>query len=169
PPPAAAAPPPPAPMPPEPPAAEDDRGEWVVSTGGETPAPPKPPEPEPKQEQAAEDENRGILGRTVGAILGVRAGPEEGAAEQEPAERREAEPEPMAKSERAPMPEAGDRTNINLATFEQLREVGFSVTQATRVITYRERQSGFKSLDDLAKVPGMPPEFLHEAKPKLTI
>ena len=62
-----------------------------------------------------------------------------------------------------------DRINLNRATFEQLRDVGFSVTQATRVITYRERENGFDSLDGLANVPGMPRTFLRQVKPKLTL
>ena len=49
---------------------------------------------------------------------------------------------------------ADDQVDLNSATFEDLRELGFSVTQATRVITHRERQNGFKSVDDLADVPG---------------
>ena len=53
-------------------------------------------------------------------------------------------------------PVSGETIDVNRATFEDLRDLGFSVTQATRVITYRERQSGFDSLDDLAAVPGMP-------------
>ena len=64
---------------------------------------------------------------------------------------------------------AGDQINLNSATFEDLRELGFSVTQATRVITYRERQNGFKSVDDLAEVPGMPGEFLTEVRNRLTL
>jgi competence ComEA-like helix-hairpin-helix protein len=63
----------------------------------------------------------------------------------------------------------GDRINLNRATFEELREVGFSVTQATRVLTYRERQNGFESLDDLADVPGMERAFLGEVQGKLTV
>jgi competence ComEA-like helix-hairpin-helix protein len=71
----------------------------------------------------------------------------------------------------APVPaaEAGNRLNLNRATFEQLRDIGFSVTQATRVITYRDRQEGFESVDDLAHVPGMPGEFLRDVEEKLTV
>ena len=138
-----------------------------------------------KQDETADDaddeEKSGILGRTVGAILGVGAGREEGDEEEteegnedeEATEEPEAEEEPeeQEEEEEAAEPEAdsSDRTNLNRATFEQLRDVGFSVTQATRVITYRERQDGFSSLDDLANVPGMPRQFLNEVKPKLTL
>jgi competence protein ComEA len=105
----------------------------------------------------------GILGRTVGAILGVGPGreTEEGAQNAAP----QAEPEARELEE----VELGDRTNLNSATFEELRDLGFSVTQATRVITYRERQRGFKSVDDLAEVPGMPLEFVSGVKDKLTL
>ena len=82
-------------------------------------------------------------------------------ADEEEEEEQAPEPEPAA--------EAGDRIDLNRATFEQLRDAGFSVTQATRVITYRERQKGFDSLDDLANVPGMPRQFLREVKPKLKL
>jgi DNA uptake protein ComE-like DNA-binding protein len=37
------------------------------------------------------------------------------------------------------------------------------------VITYRERQDGFDSVEDLASVPGMPSAFLSEVTPKLKI
>ena len=67
------------------------------------------------------------------------------------------------------MLDEGDRINLNQATFEELRELGFSVTQATRVLTYRDRIDGFKSLDDLGEVPGVPREFLRQVQPKLTV
>jgi DNA uptake protein ComE-like DNA-binding protein len=132
-----------------------------------------------------EDEKGGILGRTVGAILGVGAGQEEreeGVDEpesdepdvlqpqaEEPTEASE-EPEPAEEETPAePQIDEADKINLNRATFEQLRDVGFSVTQATRVLTYRERQDGFASVDDLANVPGMPRQFLREVKPNLTL
>jgi competence protein ComEA len=68
-----------------------------------------------------------------------------------------------------PAAQAGDRVNLNDAGFEELRELGFSVTQATRVITYRERQGGFSSVDGLADVPGMPSELVDEVRDRLTL
>jgi competence ComEA-like helix-hairpin-helix protein len=58
--------------------------------------------------------------------------------------------------------------NLNNATFEQLRGMGMSVTQATRVIAYRERSDGFDSVDDLDAVPGFPGDFLDKVKEKLS-
>jgi DNA uptake protein ComE-like DNA-binding protein len=46
--------------------------------------------------------------------------------------------------------------------------MGMSVTQATRVIAYRERQDGFDSIDDLDQVPGFPKDFLAALKQKLS-
>jgi len=83
-------------------------------------------------------------------------------------------PEPAAKEDEdddepvEDVPE-GEKVELNGATFEQLRDLGLSVTQATRVITYRERQSGFDSLDDLDSVPGMPKAFLRKVKPRLKL
>ena len=63
----------------------------------------------------------------------------------------------------------GSEIDVNLATFEELRGLGFSVTQATRVIAYRERNHGFDSVDDLHAVPGLPNEGLDELKEKLRV
>jgi competence ComEA-like helix-hairpin-helix protein len=62
----------------------------------------------------------------------------------------------------------GGLLDLNKATFEQLREVGLSVTQATRVIAYRERKEGFASVDDLETVPGIPKKLLNEIRDQLT-
>jgi DNA uptake protein ComE-like DNA-binding protein len=44
-----------------------------------------------------------------------------------------------------------------------------SVTQATRVIAYRDRQKGFGSVGDLDAVPGLPKKLLGEIKDDLTV
>ena len=61
-----------------------------------------------------------------------------------------------------------DLVTLNSATFEQLRGMGMSVTQATRVIAYRERQNGFDAIDDLDAVPGFPAEALARLKERLS-
>jgi DNA uptake protein ComE-like DNA-binding protein len=43
-----------------------------------------------------------------------------------------------------------------------------SLTQATRVIAYREREGAFSSPDDLARVPGISKKFLIGIKDQLT-
>ena len=66
-----------------------------------------------------------------------------------------------------PEPDAGRRprpVRINAASYEQLRELGLSVTQTGRVLAFRERVGGFNSLDDLDQIPGFPSDFLDRAE-----
>ena len=58
--------------------------------------------------------------------------------------------------------------DANKATFEQLRGLGMTVTQATRVIAYRERAEGFKTVNDIDTIPGFTKDKLEELKKKLT-
>ena len=74
-----------------------------------------------------------------------------------------------AKAPRRRRSRAGGRVlDANKATFEQLRDLGMSVTQATRVIAYRERAEGFKTVDDMDTIPGFTKDKLDELKKKLT-
>jgi hypothetical protein len=50
--------------------------------------------------------------------------------------------------------------DLNEATFEQLRAVGLSTTQAARLIARRDRLGAFGSIRDLEEVPGLPEEIL---------
>ncbi len=59
--------------------------------------------------------------------------------------------------------------NLNEATYEDLRRLRLSVTQAGRLLAYRDRAGGFKSLDELDAIPGFPKPFLTELKPRLTL
>ena len=76
-------------------------------------------------------------------------------------EPRAAEPEPRPASEEPP-PAVGspDAVNLNTASFEELREADLSVTQATRILAYRERFGGYASVEDLERVPGFPAELV---------
>ena len=98
---------------------------------------------------------------------------EEWAAEAEEAareaeKRTEEKAAEVEKGDRAKPKRQGKLINVNEATFEQLRDLGMSVTQATRVIAYRERQEGFETLDDLDSVPGFPKTMMAELKESLT-
>jgi DNA uptake protein ComE-like DNA-binding protein len=44
-----------------------------------------------------------------------------------------------------------------------------SVTQTGRVIAYRERNQGFKSLDELDAIPGFPDGFLDGVRDRLSV
>lgn len=59
--------------------------------------------------------------------------------------------------------------NLNDATFEQLRDVGMSVTQTGRVLAHRERSGRFGSVDELEGIPGFPRDFLEQIKTRLTV
>ena len=98
----------------------------------------------------------------IGRLLGGREDDEKD--EQEPGDEAKPEEVEEPKEPEAPkepeQPSAGSNaTKLNGATFEELRELGFSVTQATRVITYRERQDGFESIDDLDRGPRHAPHL----------
>jgi DNA uptake protein ComE-like DNA-binding protein len=83
-----------------------------------------------------------------------------------------AEPEPSAAgggSEEPTIVSEGGPLNLNEATYEDLRRLRLSVTQAGRVLAYRDRFGGFKSLDQLDGIPGFSKAFLTELKPHLTV
>ncbi|HTU14790.1 MAG TPA: helix-hairpin-helix domain-containing protein [Solirubrobacterales bacterium] len=59
--------------------------------------------------------------------------------------------------------------NLNSATFEELRDADLSVTQATRILAYRERFGGYRSVEDLEKVPGFPAELIESLRGRITV
>lgn len=52
--------------------------------------------------------------------------------------------------------------DVNRASFEDLRHLGLTITQAARVITLRDKRGGYDSLDDLDLVPGLPDALREE-------
>ena len=80
-------------------------------------------------------------------------------------------PEPEPESESRPEPEPGavepagesnGTISLSSAEFDDLRGLGMSVTQAKRVLRYREQRGGLTDFDELERVPGFPREFLAE-------
>ena len=57
--------------------------------------------------------------------------------------------------------------SLSEADFDELRGLGMSVTQAKRVMRYREERGGFSTLDELDRVPGFPRNFLDSVKERL--
>ena len=47
------------------------------------------------------------------------------------------------------------KVGLDVATFEQLREVGLSATQAARVIAARDLDGGFQRWEELDRIPGL--------------
>ena len=82
--------------------------------------------------------------------------------EVEPAKEPKPEPEPKPASQSEGEDRVGPRAgivNLSDASFDDLRSLGMSVTQAKRVLDYRDRLGGFDSIDDLDFVPGFPKAF----------
>jgi DNA uptake protein ComE-like DNA-binding protein len=52
--------------------------------------------------------------------------------------------------------DSAGRVDLNSASFEQLRAIGLSVTQAARLIGQREQHGGFASVDDVDGIVGIP-------------
>ena len=57
-----------------------------------------------------------------------------------------------------------DRIDLNRASFEDLRALGISVSQAGRVVSRREAYGGFASVDELDGIFGFSAEQLEEFK-----
>lgn len=66
--------------------------------------------------------------------------------------------------------DVGPKLNINQATAVEL-EAAFSLRRSTAaaVVQYRQQVGGFKSIDDLKKVPGVSAAKVDGKKPSLTI
>jgi DNA uptake protein ComE-like DNA-binding protein len=71
----------------------------------------------------------------------------------------EAQQRAIAKPTRRPSPMKGGKLNLNEATFEQLRDLGLSVTLSARTISYRDSRGGFESMAELDEVPGLSTEL----------
>lgn len=66
-----------------------------------------------------------------------------------------------------PTPRTGNGASpvsLSEASYDELRELGMSMTQANRVLRYRERNGSFASVDDLRDVGGFPRDLLAELR-----
>jgi DNA uptake protein ComE-like DNA-binding protein len=61
------------------------------------------------------------------------------------------------------------KLDLNEATFEQLRDMGLSVTVSARVMAYRDVRQGFQSLDELDEIPGLSVELKRVLREQLTV
>jgi DNA uptake protein ComE-like DNA-binding protein len=57
-----------------------------------------------------------------------------------------------------------DVPDINLVAYEQLRALGLSVTESARVLAVRDVRGGFKDLDELDEVRGLPAERVKDLR-----
>ncbi len=57
--------------------------------------------------------------------------------------------------------------SLSVAGFDDLRALGMSVTQAKRVIRFRDEHGSFSSVSQLDDVPGFPRAFLDGIRDRL--
>ncbi len=62
-----------------------------------------------------------------------------------------------------------EKVNINSATEEELKDVGFNTSQAANMITYRNENGAFHALEDILKVKGIGEATFNKVKDKITI
>lgn len=120
----------------------------------------------PREVEPAEDPNPGEPPAEVGsqAWEGHHGAPDAPPLGPEPPS---PPPEPVAQELRSPrwaQGEEGGWINLNEVTYEELRSLGLSVTQAGRVLAHRERSGGFASTDELDRIPGFSAALLAELK-----
>jgi competence protein ComEA len=73
-----------------------------------------------------------------------------------------------AQSAAAPRP--GPQVNINAATAEQLEELpGVGPKTAARIVEYRQKNGGFKKVEDLMNVRGLGEKNFLKIKPFITV
>lgn len=63
----------------------------------------------------------------------------------------------------------GDLLDLNHASFEEVRALGVSATQATRVISARDAVGAFASLDELDRLPGFSADQLEALKRSVSV
>jgi chromosome partitioning protein len=59
--------------------------------------------------------------------------------------------------------------DLNRVTYDELRRLDLSTTQAKRVLAYRDRLGGFSSIDEIDEVPGFPDELRNALKQRVTV
>lgn len=87
-------------------------------------------------------------------------------AEKTPADAAAAAETPAAES---PGPAPDGPVDLNEAGFDELRALDLSITQAKRLLAYRDRRGGFSAVDEIDDVPGFPDELLEQLKRRLVV
>jgi len=62
---------------------------------------------------------------------------------------------------------ADDAVSLSTASFEDLRALGMTVTQALDLLHYRERNGSFGSVDELAEVSGFDAALIADLEGKV--
>jgi capsular polysaccharide biosynthesis protein/DNA uptake protein ComE-like DNA-binding protein len=122
------------------------------------PKPVRPDETAPIYETEPTNEaDEPELARETGETVQVEAG---AVPIDDARSRRSARP-PEPERSAVPPPEPDGPVDVNEVTYEELRGLDLTMTQARRLLAYRDRHGGFSSLSDIDEVPGFP-EYVRE-------
>lgn len=75
---------------------------------------------------------------------------------------------PEPKQEPVPEASLARKININKADMSQLRDLGFTTVQSQNILRYIKKNGSLSAVDDLKKVPGIPPDIVDEVKDDIT-
>ncbi len=166
----------------EPPAGNAGRGtkQWLAvpePAKGEPPPEVQRAQPGRSRELADALEERDALRKRVEELESELADAKKRVTPKETGSRAEWVPEVKAEgeSEARARPAAtgkrakGGKVDLNSATFEELRDLGLSVTLSARLIAYRDVRGGFESLDELNGIPGFAKDTLRQIREQLTL
>jgi DNA uptake protein ComE-like DNA-binding protein len=119
-----------------------------------------------------EERVKAIEGRVrvaAGAVQTITAAQAGGSRTAEPLE-TPPEPAPRAESRPEPAPEdMGPKIDINRVSFEQLRELGLTVTQAARLLASRDARGRYRSLDEINDLWGFSRDLIDSLMRRLSI
>jgi DNA uptake protein ComE-like DNA-binding protein len=161
--------------------------EVAPSPPSDTEVAPSPPHPDPDleaelegvrdslrlaQARAREAEDRALsaeeraeaaereLAQTRKRVMDLKRAAARAAAAQHPASAPQTSPPEPAETPGREVPRGG----LNALSFEALRAMGLSLNQAARVVGFRDQLGGFRSIDDVDAVPGLPRELKQRLK-----
>jgi capsular polysaccharide biosynthesis protein len=78
-------------------------------------------------------------------------------------------PPPPQADRGVPSPEPDGPVDLNEVTYEELRALDLTMTQARRLLAYRDRRGGFSSLSDIDEVPGFPAYVREDLKRRVSL
>jgi succinoglycan biosynthesis transport protein ExoP len=118
------------------------------------------------QEAAAVGEGAAPL-RAVGGAATPATGAPAARRSRSRREPRQPRATPVEPPPSVPLPDGP--VDVNQVTYEELRALELSTTQAKRLLAYRERRGGFDSIDEIDDVPGFPDQLREELKRRINV
>ena len=128
-------------------------------------------QPDESQELADALNERDALRKRVEGLESELADAKKRVASERTGSQQEAKPKTEATARPAATKKKtkNGKLDLNSATFEELRDLGLSVTLSARLIAYRDVRGGFESLDELNGIPGFAKETLAAIREQLKL